>query len=259
MIKNIFPTICPECHEPLIIEVGKSDTIKLMCKNPNCVGTQLKRLQKGITSLEINGLGPAVIEKLLKSNIEHSYDLFNPDIFNESNLIASGEFKKGRALTNIIEAVKEVKEIPIEKAILSLQLPDIGKTYSEKIGQIISGMNPDLTGLLLSVREQLENKEVGIFKEINDTLDLFKTFGINIKYYEKKKTVVTEIKKVSKRVSVSDPSIIDEIKSLGWEICDITNYDVDMHICIDKNNVDTNIIDNSLKIMSLKQIQLLFL
>jgi NAD-dependent DNA ligase len=259
MIKNIFPTICPECNEPLVIEIGKSDAIKLMCKNTNCVGIQLKRLQKGIIALEINGLGPAIIEKLLKSNIEHSYDLFNPDIFNETSLIDSGEFVKGRALTKIIEAVQNVKEIPIEKAILSLQLPDIGKTYSEKIGQIISGMKPDLTGLLLSVREQLENKEIGIFKEINDTLDLFRSFGINIKYYEKKKIVETEIKKISKRVSTSDPSIDEEIRSLGWEICDINNYDVDMHICLDKNNVDTNITDNSIKVMTIKQIRLIFL
>lgn len=258
MIKNIFPTICPECGTPLVIEIGKSDAIKLMCKNTNCVGTQLKRLQKGIIALEIKGLGPAVIEKLLKSNIEHSYDLFNPDIFNEKNLIDSGEFKKGRALTKIIESVRDTKEIPVEKAILSLQLPDIGKTYSEKIGQIISGMDPDLTGLLLSVREQLENREVGLFKEINDILELFKTFGVNIKYYEAKK-VVTEVKKVNKKVSTSDPSIDEEIKSLGWEIVPACDSNVDMHICIDKNDVHPYIKENNLKIMTLKQIRMLFL
>ena len=48
-MKNFIPTHCPACLEPLSIDFGKKeDVIKLVCGNENCIGTQLKKLQKGI-------------------------------------------------------------------------------------------------------------------------------------------------------------------------------------------------------------------
>ena len=260
-MKKFFPTICPECHEPLSIQYGKTDDVtKLVCSNDNCIGTIIKKLQKGIIALEIRGLGPKVIEKLLHAGINHSYDLFDKDIFNEENLIKSGKFKKGRALEKIINSVLSVKQIPIQKAILSLQIDDIGKTFSEKIGMIVSGLNPDLTGLLTSVREELKNKEKGLFKHIKDSIEIFENNGIEITLIEKPKQIVlTEIKKVNKRVSTSDISINEEIESLGWEIVPACDVNVDMHICLDKNNVNPFINTHHIKIMTLKQIKLLFL
>lgn len=260
-LKNFFPTLCPECHQPLKIEFGKSDdVIKLICTNKNCIGTIVKRLQKGIMSLEIKGLGPAVIESLLNAGINNSYDLFDPNIFNKEKLISSGEFKDGRALEKIIDSVKSVKKIPIHKAILSLQIENIGKTFSEKIGMLFSGLEPDLTGLLISIREDLEDKTKGIYKEIEDSIKKFEDFGIEITRYEKPKELSkNEIKTISKIVSVSDLSIIDELSTLDWKIVDSKSTDVDFHVCIDKNNVEQFIKDNNIKVMTLKQIKLIFL
>ena len=141
-MKHFFPEICPECSTRLVIEEGKANNvIKLVCPNDECSGSKLKKLEKGIVGLEIKGLGPAVIKKLSLSGIENAYDLFNKELFNEKSLCASGEFKKGRALEKIMIAVNTVKEIPINRAVLSLQLQDIGKTLSLQIGKYLSGVS----------------------------------------------------------------------------------------------------------------------
>ena len=75
MTKNFFPTVCPSCGTPLVIERGDSvDTLKLMCKNDECEGSLLKKLQKGIMALEIKGLGPAIIEDLMNADLDSVHE-----------------------------------------------------------------------------------------------------------------------------------------------------------------------------------------
>jgi len=261
-MKQLFPKICPACNEPLTIEVGeKSDTLKLMCNNKNCAGSLLKKLQKGIIALEIRGLGPKVIEKLLNAGIESSVDLFDPEKFNEEILIASGEFKKGRSLEKIMTSVRNTKSLPIAKAILSLQLQDVGKTFSERIGKNLSGIETSYEGLQYSVREQLSDENSELNTTIKNALETFEKSGVKIEYIEPpKKKVAT--KKVTKRVASDgmDTEIFKVVAELGWEIAAIDN-DCDMLVVHDKN-ANTPEIEKAkelgLKIMTLKQIKLLF-
>ena len=252
MLKSFFPTICPACGSPLVIEQGdKEATLKLMCNNKECEGSLLKRLQKGITALEIKGLGPAVIESLMNSGINSSLDLFNPSKFNEKTLIASGQFKKGRSLEKIIDAVKNTKSLPIHKVILSLQLDNVGKTVSEKIGLLISGMDADFAGLPYAVRDNMDE----IKKEISDTLDMFESFGVEIIKNKPKVFLETEVKKISKYVAIEDDAEIKEVvEKLGWCIVSVEDEKCQMFICIDKSKHS----GVEVKVMTLKQIKLLF-
>ena len=268
MIKQFIPTHCPACSEPLSIDRGKKDdVIKLVCTNKSCIGTQLKKLQKGIIALEIRGLGPATIEKLLKAGITHSYDLFDPEKLNEDVLISSGYFQKGKSLTNLINAIKNTKQIPINKAILSLQLEDIGKKFSEKIGQKLSGITPDYTSLNLDVRDELNDEKSELNYLIKSSLDKFREFGVELVLYEKPKEISKEdIKKINKKVyftgfSDEDFSEMKEIvmKDLSWEV---DSKDFEMLIVPDKKFIDENVEkskENNIKIMTWKQIKLLFL
>jgi DNA ligase (NAD+) len=260
---NFIPTHCPACNSTLSIDTGKKeDVIKLMCTNPNCIGTQLKKLQKGIIALEIKGLGPSTIEKLLTAGITKSYDLFNKSICNEELLIQSGEFKKGRALTKILDTIDNVKEISVNKAILSLQLENIGKTFSEKIGEKLSGLTPDYTSLMLDIRDKLDDPNSELNFEIKESLEKFEEYGVRIKYIEKKEKKV-KIKKINKKVQFSGFDDIEEMKNivetqLLWEVTD----DFQLLIVENKNSTD-NLVkkakDNNIKIMTWKQIKLLFL
>jgi len=261
---NFIPTHCPACDSLLTIDTGKKeDVIKLMCTNPNCIGTQLKKLQKGIIALEIRGLGPSTIEKLLSAGITKSYDLFDKNICNEEILIQSGEFKKGRALTKILDAIDNVKEITVNKAILSLQLENIGKTFSEKIGEKLSGLTPDYTSLMLDVRDNLDDPKSELNFEIKESLAKFEEYGVRIKYIEKKEKKEVKIKKINKKVQFSGFDDIEEMKNivetqLSWEVTD----DFQMLIVENKKSSDSLIEKanaNNIKIMTWKQIKMLFL
>ena len=255
---------CPACDQPLVIEQGeKSETLKLMCKNKSCVGTQLKRLQKGIIALEIRGLGPKVIEKLLNAGITSSLDLFDPEKFNETTLISSGEFRKGRALEKIMTSVKSTKSIPIQKAILSLQIEDIGKTFSERIGRKLSLLDVDFSGLQTNIREQLDIEDSELNKTITDALDKFEEFGVEIiKITPPKKLNIK--KKINKIVDVSGfedrSEVLSIIEKLEWDERPI-NEDTQLLIVPDKNTQSTKVDtakELGVKIMTLKQIKLLF-
>jgi len=264
-MKSFFPKICPACGEPLVIERGdKSDTLKLMCNNKNCFGSILKRLQKGIVALEIRGLGPKVIEKLLNAGITSSVDLFDPEKFNEKNLIESGEFRKGRSLEKIMTSVNSTKSIPIHKLILSLQIDDVGKTVSDKIGQLISGVTPDFTGLPYVVRDNIDS----LTSKIKEVIENVENAGIEVVRFQPPKKVVAT-KTIKKCVAVdlyaehkTPQSILDVVEKLDWEIVAGCDVKCDFLVVEDKN-ADTWEIrwakENGLKIMSLKQIKLLFL
>jgi len=259
---NFIPIYCPACNSLLSIDRGKNDdVIKLICTNTKCIGTQLKRLQKGIISLGIPKIGPSTIEKLLAAGITKSYDLFNKNICNEKRLIESGKFKKGKNLTNILENINNTKEISIEKALLSLQLENIGEKFCKKIAEKLSGLNPDYTSLMLDIRDKLNDPTSELNIEIKESLSKFEEYGVKIKYLELKKDV--KIKKINKKVQFSGFDNIDEMKKivetqLLWEV---TN-DFQLLIVENKNATDSLIKkakEKNIKIMTWKQIKLLFL
>ena len=251
-MKSFFPKICPSCGQPLVIEQGdKSDTLKLMCKNKECSGSLLKRLQKGIIALEIRGLGPAVIESLMNAGITSSLDLFDPEKFNEKVLISSGEFKKGRSLEKIITVVKSTKSIPLHKFILSLQIDDCGKTVSEKLAQLMSGLKPDFAGLPYVVRDNMNE----LVTRIKGVIELVESQGVEIvrvsppKIVDATKVIATKIVAIE-----ANDEIKEFVEKLGWNIVSVDDEECQMFICIDKSKFS----DVKIKIMTLKQIKLLF-
>jgi NAD-dependent DNA ligase len=258
-MKSFFPKTCPACGEPLSIVYGdKEETIKLICKNKNCIGSKLKRLQIGIIALEIRGFGPKVIEKLMYAGINSTIELFNPEIFNEKNLINSGYFKKGRALEKILNSIENVKSIPIQNFILSLQLNDVGETASKKIALLMSGLNSDFTGLPYSIRDNMNE----IIENISEKIKIIEN-QTKIKIVK-----IIPVKKISKKVlklvaiEENNLEIIETIKKLNWEIVDLNTENCNMLI-VENDKFNTTQIKTAkelgLKIMSIKKIKLLFL
>lgn len=276
---KFFPEQCPSCGEKLIIRHGKKDdVIKLMCENIQCSGVSLRKLQKGIMLLDIKGLGPSTIEKLQKAGLNSVIDLFDKDIFNEENLCRSPEFTRGRSLEKILDAVSAVKEIPINKAIASLQMTvpkdegegfhSIGNSLSEQIGRMLSGVPYSFESLSTQIREEVDGEDKSqsaILNGINLNLSKFAAAGIVVKPYEVKVIDPANFKKVEKRVYFADESNLDIsnqeiLEKLNWEEVELEK--ADFVIVTDKNlplSVLTTAKDNSISVKTFKIIKLLYL
>lgn len=265
-MKKFFPEYCPECGEKLVIEIGKTgDVIKLKCINVDCTGTFLKKLQKGIISLDIPGIKDATIEKLSNAGVKSVFDIFDSNIINKNHLVKDDMFVDGRALEKILVAIKGVREISIDKIILSLQLKDIGKTISREAGKMLSGIEYNFKGLNREACAKLLDENSEERKKIKDYIETLEKNGIKIIYNEKIIKNV-EIKKINKKVSFDcDLSIIGFTKEqllnqLLWE--EIETEKCDLLIVNDKeqNTEKTKIAkDNAIKIITVKQLKLLFL
>ncbi|MFA6089826.1 MAG: hypothetical protein WC755_08265 [Candidatus Woesearchaeota archaeon] len=257
VLKPFMPTECPNCGGKLSVDYGKSaDIIKLICPNPECSGSIIKTLQKGIIALEIKGLGPAVIEKLYLAGIKSSIDLFDREKFNTVSLIKSGEFKKGRALEKIIDSVSSFKEVPIDRLILSLQLKDIGRSLSSEIGKMISDVPSDFNGLNLIVRDDMDKKG-NLYQTIINSIKRVEELGIKVVRIEKK-IQIAPTKKVTKRVHFLDGDNSEIIEKLGWELVDIDKCEI--LVCSEKTAESEKIAkENNAKLYTYKQIKLLFL
>ena len=156
-MKEFIPTTCFECGAPLVVTVGKNGKYKLMCSDTeNCSGVAVRKFQKGMLAFEIAGIGPAIFKKLYDAGIRNIIDLV---LITPEKLIESGEFKSGRALKKIINAISTVKNIKLSALIESLQFDNVGSTISKELEKYICNLNYDFAGFDYSVRKQIENKD----------------------------------------------------------------------------------------------------
>lgn len=137
-----IPTKCstPECK--IVI-----DGIHVCCTNPNCTTRLISKLGSGLRVFGIENIGGATVNKLFVAGIKSIVDIFDSSKFNEENLIKSGEFKKGRALEIILDAVKKHEKITYARIINSLMFENVGTAMSEQIAKIFKGETPDWTSM----------------------------------------------------------------------------------------------------------------
>lgn len=167
MIKFI-PTNCPECDHKLSIIEGKNGKLKLICPNKDCIGVSLKKFQKGMSSFEISGIGPAVYTKLYEAGVRNIVDLLT---FTKEDYINSGVFKDGRSLDKMMESILSLKNIKLSNIIESLQIDGIGNTISKEVEKYIMTGKYNPSGMEYSIREQIENPNSELHSKINEIVD----------------------------------------------------------------------------------------
>lgn len=261
---KFFPSDCPICNNPLIIEYGKDKkkkVIKLMCKNRECPGTAIKRLTKGILELKIREVGPSTIECLYNAGMRNSYDVFDRINFSEEVLVKSNQFKEGRALQKILDSIASTTEISIENAIASMQIDDIGTTFSLQIGKMLSGMPYDFSGLNLNIREDMKKDNSDILNLIKNGLLKFESCGVKIKYLEKRKEFVAS-KTINKKICFSveaEEGMEDALKLRGITIVD-WDGEPDIVVVQSKGGDDeTRASEIGAKVMTIQQLKLIYL
>lgn len=117
-----FPKLCPSCHSPVSREEGEA---AVRCTNTNCPAQLMRHLIHFVSrdAMDIDGLGPAVLEQLVNAELVKSpadlYKLKFEDILTLEN-------KKEKSAENLINALDKSKNNELYRLVYALGIPHIG-------------------------------------------------------------------------------------------------------------------------------------
>jgi DNA ligase (NAD+) len=126
-----FPTTCPSCGSPVSREDGEA---AVRCTNTDCPAQLTRHLIHFVSrdAMDIEGLGPAVIDQLIESGLVKSpsdlYKLSFDDILTLEN-------KKEKSSKNIITAIESSKSRELYRLIYALGIPHIGLKAAQLLCQ----------------------------------------------------------------------------------------------------------------------------
>lgn len=117
-----FPKLCPSCSSPVIKEEGEA---AVRCTNTDCPAQLIRHLFHFVSrdAMDIDGLGPAVLEQLVEAGLVKSpadlYRLKFEDILTLEN-------KKEKSANNLINALEKSKDNELYRLVYALGIRHIG-------------------------------------------------------------------------------------------------------------------------------------
>lgn len=135
--KYKMPEFCPSCMAPVFREEGEA---VVRCTNAECPAQLTRHLIHfaGRDAMDIEGLGPAVIELLLNNNlIRHSYDLYSLKLSDIAGLERMGE----KSAENLISAINKSKENDLYRLIFGFGIRHIGAKAAKLVSDKMQNMD----------------------------------------------------------------------------------------------------------------------
>ncbi|MBE0537690.1 MAG: NAD-dependent DNA ligase LigA [Phycisphaerae bacterium] len=123
-----IPQTCPVCGEPVEVKVrseAERDYTTVTCRNENCMGSLKQRLQYfvGRGQMDIEGLGPALIEQLVDSNLVLSF----ADIYRlRFDQLVQLERMADKSAANIMEGIEKSKTQDLWRFIAAMGIRNVG-------------------------------------------------------------------------------------------------------------------------------------
>ena len=117
-----FPKVCPSCGEKVYASQDEAD---IRCTNSDCPAQLMRHLMHFVSrdAMDIEGLGPAVLELLVNNGIIKSFtDIYRLKPEDISTLDRMGE----KSAENILKAVEASKDREIYRIIYALGIRNIG-------------------------------------------------------------------------------------------------------------------------------------
>lgn len=117
-----FPSLCPSCGSPVSQDDGEA---AIRCTNTDCPAQLMRHLIHfvGRDAMDIDGLGPAVLEQLVNEGLVKSpadlYRLRAEDILNLERMAE-------KSANNLISAVEKSKESELYRLVFALGIRNIG-------------------------------------------------------------------------------------------------------------------------------------
>lgn len=143
----VFPRECPACASALYRPEGEAVT---RCLNPRCSAQQLQRIIwfAGKSGLDIEGLGPKNVEKLVAAKLLQDI----PDLFclNQAQL-AQLDGWGDKSAEKLLTAVEKAKQTTLARLLAALGIRHVGESTAELLATHFG----DLDALMRAKTEQL--------------------------------------------------------------------------------------------------------
>ena len=133
----IMPKTCPSCNSEVF---RHEDEAALKCLNPACPAQAYRHMIHFASkqAMDIEGLGPAVIEMLLKNDlIKSPADIYDLKYEQVLTLKKKGE----KFASNLIESIEKSKNNDLWRVIFSLGIPHIGEKASKDLEKRFKNMD----------------------------------------------------------------------------------------------------------------------
>lgn len=117
-----FPSLCPSCGSPVSQDEGEA---AIRCTNTDCPAQLMRHLIHfvGRDAMDIDGLGPAVLEQLVNEGLVKSpADLYRL----KADDISSLERMAEKSANNLISAVEKSKQNELYRLVFALGIRNIG-------------------------------------------------------------------------------------------------------------------------------------
>lgn len=131
-----MPSVCPSCGSPVWREEGEA---VIRCTNADCPAQLLRHLIHFTSrdAMDIEGLGPAVLEQLLSAGlIKNIDDLYSLDYDEVAKLERIGE----KSVNNLKTAIENSKQNDLARLIFALGIRHIGSKAAALISENFGSM-----------------------------------------------------------------------------------------------------------------------
>lgn len=125
----VLPEVCPSCGEKVF---RLEDEAALRCVNPECPAQLLRNIIHFASrdAMDIEGMGPAVIEQLIARDLVHSpADLYQLTVEELASLDRMGK----KSAQNLVNAVEKSKSNALYRLIFALGIRHIGESASRQL------------------------------------------------------------------------------------------------------------------------------
>lgn len=236
-----IPTCCPECGSRVLREEGD---VYIRCHNPLCPAQAKRRIRYFASrdAMDIDGLGPAIIDQLVDKGLLKDYaDLYYLKFDDLVSLERMGE----KSSNNLLRAIEESKGRDLDRLICAMGIYHIGSHASEALAEHFNSIDElsnateegllDINGIGPIMAEGI----VSFFQEerTKRAIKKLKNAGVNTKRLKAKKVVKeTPIKGKTFVVTgmlkgYSRKEVEDFIKSLGGKVSSSMSKKTDYLVC----------------------------
>ena len=171
-----MPDKCPVCGTPSVRVEGEAAT---RCPNEDCPARRLEMIIHfaGKKMMDIDGLGPAIIEQLLmKGLIHNAADLY---YLRKEDLAALPRFGD-KSADNLLAAIDKSRTLPLSRLLHALGIRFVG----EKAAKLIAARFAAIDEVLAAELDELRNIE-GIGEKIALSIKEYGANAANIAYLER--------------------------------------------------------------------------